>query len=141
MAEPGVLQLSFEKGDNWIPVLIAATDPGATGPGRQWLDTSGGLGNYALYVRNAANTGWILLIAKIPGESGAGTGTTIISVWDEFIANQMQMAMMLVRMLPGLEGQFPWMRFIVADHAALGLTNHIHAASTMPYDTTTGVFG
>jgi len=62
MAEPGVLQLSFEKGDNWIPVLIAATDPGATGPGRQWLDTSGGLGNYALYVRNAANTGWILIM-------------------------------------------------------------------------------
>jgi len=81
------------------------------------------------------------VIALIPGESGVGTGTTVISVWDEFIANQMQTAMMLVRMQPGLEGQFPWMRFIVADHAALGLTNHIHAASTMPYDTMTGVFG
>jgi len=40
----------------WI-TFVQATDPGAVGP-TFWIDTSGGSGNYVLYVRNASNTGW-----------------------------------------------------------------------------------
>ena len=80
-------------------------------------------------------------LAAIPGTSGAGTGTTVVSVWDEWIATTMQQGMMMVRLFPGTYSQFPWLRFVCADWQARGLPNYIHPASTMPYDTATGVFG
>lgn len=38
--------------------IIAATDPGAVGAGKAWLDTSGGTAAPVLRVRNAADSGW-----------------------------------------------------------------------------------
>lgn len=80
-------------------------------------------------------------LAAIPGTSGAGTGTTVVSVWDEFLSGNLQLAMAFVNNFPGTYSLFPQYRFIYADWAARGLPNYIHASSTMPYDATTGVFG
>jgi hypothetical protein len=41
-----------------VPGYIQPTDPGAVGGGMLWVDTAGGPGNYALKIRNDANTAW-----------------------------------------------------------------------------------
>lgn len=47
---------------------VQSGDPGAIGTGKVWVDTSGGVGNWLLKIRNAADTGW----ESQPGASGAG---------------------------------------------------------------------
>jgi hypothetical protein len=44
--------------DLHIPGYIQATDPGAVGAGKLWVDTSGGSGSWLTKVRNTTNTGW-----------------------------------------------------------------------------------
>lgn len=41
-----------------VPGYAQATDPGAIGAYKCWIDTSGGAGAWVLKVRNAANSGW-----------------------------------------------------------------------------------
>jgi len=78
-----------------LPVLfhhVGATDPGALGANRVWLDTTGG--NVALKVRNAANTGWLRLgLAKadlVHVRHNVVTGTVASSAntaaWSEHLA-------------------------------------------------------
>ncbi len=46
---------------------LSATDPGAIGAGKLWIDTSAGTGKWVIYVRNAANVGWELAGGGIVG--------------------------------------------------------------------------
>gem|GEM_PF-2899167 len=41
-----------------VPGYQQATDPGAIGAGKYWVDTSGGASSWVLKVRNDADTGW-----------------------------------------------------------------------------------
>jgi hypothetical protein len=40
------------------PGYVQSSDPGAVGAGKQWIDTSGGTGNWVSKIRNATNSGW-----------------------------------------------------------------------------------
>ena len=41
-----------------IPGYYQASDPGAIGPGKLWIDTNGGPGNWVMKLRNAGDDGW-----------------------------------------------------------------------------------
>ena len=41
-----------------VPGYVQDADPGAVGPGKLWVDSSGGVGAYLLKIRNADDTGW-----------------------------------------------------------------------------------
>lgn len=41
-----------------VPGYVQASDPGAVGAGKLWIDTALGTGKWALKLRNAANSGW-----------------------------------------------------------------------------------
>lgn len=41
-----------------VPGYVQDADPGAVGPGKLWVDSSGGVGGYLLKIRNADDTGW-----------------------------------------------------------------------------------
>jgi len=47
-----------------VPGYMQDTDPGAVGAGKYWIDTSGGVGNYILKVRNSDNSGWEIVSAS-----------------------------------------------------------------------------
>lgn len=49
---------NLTNADLHVPGYIQATDPGAVGAGRVWVDTSGGTGNWEFKLRNATDTGW-----------------------------------------------------------------------------------
>lgn len=38
--------------------VITASDPGAIGAGKMWIDSSGGSGSWVIRIRNEANDGW-----------------------------------------------------------------------------------
>jgi len=52
-----------------VPGYVQATDPGAVGAGKMWIDTSAGPSNYVAKIRNPANTAWVAV-------SGGGVGAT-----------------------------------------------------------------
>lgn len=67
------LHKDLVDGDLHKPGWVQASDPGAVGAGRLWIDTSGGSGAWRIKVRNAGDSGWETL-----GGSGAAiTGATI----------------------------------------------------------------
>jgi len=49
---------SLDSTNLHVPGYTQASDPGAIGAGKLWIDTSGGTGNWVTKVRNAANTDW-----------------------------------------------------------------------------------
>ena len=59
--------------DGGGPIFMQATDPGAVGPGRLWLNTTTGL----LQTRNLANTAWTT--ATGAGTSGESLATTKVT--------------------------------------------------------------
>ena len=59
------------------PGYVQATDPGAVGAYKVWIDTSGGAGTWVYKVRNAANDDW----ETISGGGGGGGGSAF-SMWD-----------------------------------------------------------
>lgn len=63
------------------PARVAASDPGAIGAGRGWIDTSGS--PYLLKIRNGTNTGWDTIGATgiaIGGAVGSGTSGSVLFV-------------------------------------------------------------
>lgn len=48
------------------PGYVQATDPGPTGPGRLWCDTSAGTGAWVIKIRNNADSGWENLGVIVP---------------------------------------------------------------------------
>lgn len=57
-----------------VPGYIQPTDPGAVGGGMLWVDTAGGPGNYALKIRNDANTAW----EAVSGGGGVNIFTALV---------------------------------------------------------------
>lgn len=63
------------------PARVAASDPGAIGAGRGWIDTSGS--PYLLKIRNGTNTGWDTIGATgiaIGDAVGSGTSGSVLFV-------------------------------------------------------------
>jgi len=57
-----------------VPGYVQASDPGAVGAGKLWIDTSGGTGKWGLKIRNLADDGWELVDFELP------SGTTVVAV-------------------------------------------------------------
>lgn len=49
-----------------VPGYAQASDPGAVGAGKLWVDTSGGLGAWVAKIRNATDDGWEV-VGAAPG--------------------------------------------------------------------------
>lgn len=49
---------------------IQTADPGAVGPGKAWLDTTGGAGAYVLKIRNTGDTAWDIAGLAAAGANG-----------------------------------------------------------------------
>lgn len=62
-----------------IPGYYQAGDPGAIGPGKLWIDTSGGTGLWALKLRNSTDDGWEV----ISGGSGFTDHGVLIGLGDD----------------------------------------------------------
>ena len=57
-----VVQHNILEGDNFhLPGYFQNADPGVVGAGIFWTDTSGGVGNHLIKIRNEANDGWELI--------------------------------------------------------------------------------
>lgn len=72
--------------DLHVPGYVQASDPGAVGAGKFWIDTTGGANNYQFKIRNSTDTGWetafkfsgLTLTSALPIAQG-GTGSTSAS--------------------------------------------------------------
>lgn len=49
-----------------VPGYVQASDPGAVGAGKLWIDTSGGSGRWDLKIRNLTDDGWELIDYELP---------------------------------------------------------------------------
>ncbi|WP_119071466.1 phage tail protein [Aggregatilinea lenta] len=56
-----------------VPGYVQDADPGAVGPGKLWVDSSGGVGTYLLKIRNADDTGWEIASSAASDEIDAAT--------------------------------------------------------------------
>ena len=57
-----------------VPGYVQASDPGAVGAGKLWIDTSEGTGKWGLKIRNLTDDGWELVDFELP------SGTVVVSV-------------------------------------------------------------
>lgn len=62
-----------------VPGFFQDTDPGAIGPGKLWIDTSGGTGNWEMKLRNATDDGW----EAISGGSGFTDHGVLLGLGDD----------------------------------------------------------
>lgn len=62
-----------------IPGFFQATDPGAIGAGKLWIDTSGGTGLWEMKLRNATDDGW----EPISGGSGFTDHGVLLGLGDD----------------------------------------------------------
>jgi hypothetical protein len=62
-----------------VPGFFQDTDPGAIGPGKLWIDTSGGSGNWEMKLRNATDDGW----EAISGGSGFTDHGVLLGLGDD----------------------------------------------------------
>lgn len=65
------------------PGYVQATDPGAVGAHRVWVDTSGGTGAYVWKIRKADDSGWEELAAVSPALASSTVSGTVKTDADE----------------------------------------------------------
>ncbi len=56
---------SLVDGSLHRPGYVQATDPGAVGSGKLWVDTSRGTGEWVLKIRNDADSAWEGVTIKV----------------------------------------------------------------------------
>lgn len=65
------LHKNITESELHVPGYIQASDPGAIGAGKLWVDTSGGPGNWVTKIRNATDADW----EEVSGSGGGGGAT------------------------------------------------------------------
>jgi hypothetical protein len=71
---PGFPHVDLTAPEVHVPGYVQASDPGAVGAGKLWIDTSNGTGKWGLKIRNLADDGWELVDFELP------SGTTVVNV-------------------------------------------------------------
>jgi len=68
MAMNGFPHVDLTAPEVHVPGYVQASDPGAVGAGKLWIDTSSGTGKWDLKIRNLADDGWELIDYELPSD-------------------------------------------------------------------------